>query len=394
MERAYVYLGWFLALNGITRYYVCPRTGRLQKSRYLQYYSMVHNVLIIAGLPLFIGEILLRETVLDTRLNSHWIPLANFSHALLYGMLVLCCAYCAQFLQESIYRIIARLQSIEIAELPARSQRYMNFLIYVKLLVGSCYLIIYVASLFRRWWSVDAMKRICLLYNAFSISMTTFTSMLIYAILWKICHIAIGLQSQLKQLLEGRAEVGQLHVLYRQQQRLIAVCKEFCGNFRHVLLWYPMRILCTGVICAYFLIRIQLGQPNPKLNHGLAYMLLLIMLHALAEFYNLNKLAGDIANFVPNIFGNLQQAQPQSELVERAVSSPPFSFFSFEFLVFPIPQIHWMSLQLSCQRTTIHIFDVVALNKCFFFGVMAQIVLHTLYMVQNDYYLIMFNERV
>lgn len=48
-----------------------------------------------------------------------------------------------------------------------------------------------------------------------------------------------------------------------------------------------------------------------------------------------------------------------------------------------------MSLQLSSQSTSIHIFNIVSLGRGLWFGVVAEIVMHTLYMIQGDYILIM-----
>lgn len=118
-----------------------------------------------------------------------------------------------------------------------------------------------------------------------------------------------------KKLLDGKAELAELHLLYRQQQCLIAVCNEFCVTFRHLLLWYPIRTLCSGVICGYFLIATEFGQPNPTLNvvACVALLLILIMLHSFIEFYNLNILAGDVADFIPTILTIFRQSQPQAE---------------------------------------------------------------------------------
>lgn len=197
----------------------------------------------------------------------------------------------------------------------------MTIMIYLKFIFTFCNILVHVFSIYLRFFQAGLLRQIFYVYSLYSISMTTATSLMIYAILWKSCYSGIGLQEQLKKLLDGRAELAELHLLYRQQQCLVAVCNEFCITFRHLLLWYPIGTLCTGVICGYYFIATEFGQPNPTLNARVALILILIMLHAFIEFYNLNNLAGDVADFIPTILTIFRQSQPQAEPVERAVSS-------------------------------------------------------------------------
>jgi len=44
-----------------------------------------------------------------------------------------------------------------------------------------------------------------------------------------------------------------------------------------------------------------------------------------------------------------------------------------------------MILQFSFQSTKIHMFGVDTFNRSLVFNVMAQIVVHTIYMIQHDY---------
>ncbi|KAH8296920.1 hypothetical protein KR044_001054, partial [Drosophila immigrans] len=46
----------------------------------------------------------------------------------------------------------------------------------------------------------------------------------------------------------------------------------------------------------------------------------------------------------------------------------------------------WMTVQLNCQNTGIHVFGVVTLNRRLSFMVMTEVVLNTIYMVQTDYW--------
>lgn len=48
-----------------------------------------------------------------------------------------------------------------------------------------------------------------------------------------------------------------------------------------------------------------------------------------------------------------------------------------------------MSLQLSMQSISIHIFGLVTLNPGLFFSLLSQIILHAIYMIQNDYQRVM-----
>lgn len=48
-----------------------------------------------------------------------------------------------------------------------------------------------------------------------------------------------------------------------------------------------------------------------------------------------------------------------------------------------------MSLQLCVQSTRIHIFGLVSLNPGLFFSLLAQILLHAIYMIQYDYQRVM-----
>lgn len=320
MKRAYIYFAWFLALNGMTRYYPCWQTGQLKRSRYLQYYSIVHNMLTVCGMPLVLEKMQTRETVLSAQVKSNWIHMGTIVYFLLYLFLIISCVYTSQFLFTSLYRIIRQLQSLNRVKVTPQRQRYMTIIIYSKFLLAFCYICVHVFSFFLRFYQAGLLQKICYVYTLNSVSMTTATSLMIYAILWKSCYSGIGLQEQLKKLLDGKAELADLHQLYRQQQCLIAVCNEFCVTFRHLLLWYPIRTLCTGVICGYYLIATEFGQSNPTLNAYVALILILVMLHSFIEFYNLNNLAGDVANFIPTILTIFRQSQPQAEPVERAVS--------------------------------------------------------------------------
>lgn len=305
----------------MTRYYPCPKTGRLKRSRYLWYYSVVHNMLAICGMPLVLERMQSDDKLMNTKLDSSWISLSIFLYFGLHCALIFSCTYSSQFLHTSIYRIIEEVMREDRAELPALDKRYMTIMICVKFSIGFCFWIMNIIRLTLNWFKVGWLENMGKIYGLFTISMTIATSLLVYSILWKICRIAIGLQEQLKLLLNGKAKLADLHRLYGQQQCLIGVCNEFCATFRHILLWYPMRLLCTGVTCGYLQISINFGHPNPALNSSLSVILLLIMSHAFIEFFNLNNLGEDVANFIPTILTIFRQSQPQAEPVERAVSS-------------------------------------------------------------------------
>lgn len=331
----------------MTRYYPCPKTGRLKRSRYLWYYSVVHNILAIGGMPLVLERMQSDEKLMNTKLNSNWISLSLFLYFGLHCALILSCTYSSQFLHTSIYRIIDEVMREDRAELPILYKRYMTIMICVKFSIGFCFWIMNIIRLTLNRSEVGWLENLGKMYGLFTISMSIATYLLIYSILWKICRIAIGLQEQLKLLLAGNAKLTDLHRLYRQLQCLIRVCNEFCVTFRHILLWYPIRLLCIGMICGYLQISIKFGHPNPALNSSLSLILLFIMSHAFIEFFNLNNLGEDVANFIPTILTIFQQSQPQAESVERAVSSHCFELILFILFLYSIDYLDDFAVKLS-----------------------------------------------
>lgn len=314
---------YVLAINGLSHFYPQLKTGKLRRSKYLRIYSICHNGLIAAGIPVVLHDLLVVNSALRSRLNSNQIKVANIFFGSFNVALILACIHCGQLLQDSIWRMFERLRKLNHFDCrPAASPLRLLFL--VKLLLISLQLVLQLYYLISNWHAASAFQCLGSFWKFCTSNMISAASLLIFALLWQLTNCQLAVQLQLEQLLNQQPRhPQQLLQLQHQQQLLLNIVSNFCSTFRHFLLWYLLRLVLTAIQSGYLLIRIQFGKRNSYLNFRTALLISVVTLHALMEFYLLNFLAGFIEQLRLNILLILQRAKPQMQLIERIVSMIP-----------------------------------------------------------------------
>lgn len=296
-------MGWqvlclfaFLTVNGL-----CSDYARLQKKHLwiwnlLRLYSLSHNTLMLLGLPLLLYDLLLRDSLVRSQVQSQLIEIINKIFGLVQVFLILACIYCARRLQSPIRSLFEQLQQLEGSQQVHAAKQHLRLLLRLKVSLQ----VLQVVIQFSAWLSLLRDSSIFeLLGNSWrtcSISMIHATYFLLFVLLWRMCVCNVTLQAQLEQLLATSpchsSRLQQLCQLQRQQQCLIRIVAQFCHHFRHVLLWYLLYVGFTGIQCGYYLIRIQFGRTHRILNQRVGILIGTIVLQALTELYLLCNLAG------------------------------------------------------------------------------------------------------
>jgi len=104
----------FLAINGMIYYIPQSHTYRLKRSRYMQFYGILHNLLALLGLPVLLHDLFANNPVSRSQVQSNLIRLTNMFFGLFDVFLILSCVYCSQRLQIPICRLYERLQRLNV----------------------------------------------------------------------------------------------------------------------------------------------------------------------------------------------------------------------------------------------------------------------------------------
>ncbi|KAH8296924.1 hypothetical protein KR044_001058, partial [Drosophila immigrans] len=364
-------IAYFLSLNGLLYYYPHNRHNcGLKRSRYLQIYGICHNLLMLLGLPVVLHDLFTQNPKARAEVQSALIRLTNMIFGVFNVLLIVSCVHCAQRLQPPICHMYEKLHRIQRYCWPTTAApRELHMLLFVKLLLVLGHVSLQFCFFAFRFGSSSSSTYQLLgsLWRLCTSNMVCAASLMAFGLLWLTCHCNLGLHLRLEQLLSQRARPEQLHELLLQQQQLIHIIADFCDIFRHILLWNLLCTALTGIQSGYYLIRIVFGRSHPHLSLQTAGTIALVAFHSLAEFSIVNFLAGIAEDLKERTACLLRRCNPKLQPIERTVSNA------------------WMMLQLSFQSTKIHIFGIGTLNRSLVFNVMAQIVAHSLYMIQHDY---------
>ncbi|KAH8370223.1 hypothetical protein KR093_002686, partial [Drosophila rubida] len=365
MNWIVVSVAYFAALNGMSSYYPQRHRRSLQRSRYLQLYGICHNLLVLLGLPVLLHDLFTQNPNARAQVQSPLIRLINIIFGVFKVLLIVSCVYCANRLQTPIRRMFEKLQSMDKRCWTTAAPRELHVLLFVKLVFVVVHVALQLSFFVSRLASSPAFYLWGSLWRLTTNNMISAASLLAFLLLWQTCRCNLALQSRLEQLLRRRAQPEQVHDLLLQQQQLILIIGDFCGIFDHILFWDLLCTAFTGIQSGYYLIRILFGRRHSHLSLKTAITIASVVFHSLAEFYIVNFLAGVVEDLKERTNCILRRCRPQFESIERTTA--------------------WMMLQMSFQSTKIQIFGFGTLNRSLVFNVMAQIVAHTLYMIQHDY---------
>ncbi|KAH8389685.1 hypothetical protein KR215_008968, partial [Drosophila sulfurigaster] len=364
MKKIKVFLGIFPALNGILHYYPDLETGRLRRSQYLRVYSIVHSLLMACGVPLLYLAFLSEKPVIGKHLTSHWLIYGRWICVITQVVGLIAIIYCAQFQQSSIHHLYAKLEEMEGVEPAPNDRRHLYTLLCTKLFIVVNHLIMHtIYNIWKLRHSNSSLESLEIVYVFSTYCLAAAKSLLLFGFLWRICYCGFGIQSQLKKLLTRRVKLRELQELFKRQQDLINLCGEFCQIFRHVIMFTLAQMLSVGIFFGYFLFRLEVTNGVSRWRF---FGLLSTSICCFVEFYITNNMSRTLAAFIPEAIFELRQSETKSQRVERA--------------------INWMTLQLSCQNTEIQIYNIATVNNRLSFIAVSEVLLHILYMIQNDYY--------
>lgn len=311
----------FFAANGL-----CSSYGKEMHpwiSLVLHIYSLSHNALMLLGMPLLLYE-LQHDSPLRAQVQSELVRVVNILYGYGQVLLILACIYCARRLQSPIRGLFEQLQELERS--PSAPQPHLRRLLRLKVALMAFQVLLQSLSWLAQFeTSLTTYEFLGNSWRFSSTNMVNASYFLLFVLLWKICNCNLRLQAQLQQLLHLRVvPTEQLRRLQRQQQCLIHISGSFCHHFRHVLTWFLLHISFAGILCGYYLIRIQFGRTNPHLNWQTSIVIGVVVLHALLELYMLSCLAacmeqlGEATRCI--LWRSIDSSGGQSNTFERCVS--------------------------------------------------------------------------
>ncbi|XP_043065202.1 putative gustatory receptor 85a [Drosophila ficusphila] len=366
------FLGYFCALNGIVNFYMDYESDKLRWSRCLVIYRILQNfIVLIMSMKFFFNfwEILAEEMEKSTLMTINFL----IYFALVFLTLISCMA-CTYRWQKRIFRIFNKLQrQKKLCEMmgyrvPKEKQLYMDRLLYILTALLILRLGIHVAMFVFQ--AELHFKHPCNCF--FSECMIFAMSYLFFALLAKICQSWWRLEFGLKMLIFNQKpipvsrQLGELCRLRNMFQSLINLLSELCSIFQWVLLCYLARNIWSGIVVGYLEVRLvyRYGRDDEELMYlGLGFVICLqpIMLSCL-----LSTISFKTCSLLEETRDLLKTPHKRSAQVEQSVE--------------------WWSLQLAWQHTCVSIFGTFRLNRALAFQHVAVIWLHTLYLVQSNYY--------
>ncbi|KAH8389688.1 hypothetical protein KR215_008978, partial [Drosophila sulfurigaster] len=367
MRKLQVFIGWFQALNGITEYYPDAQTGSLKRSKYLKFYIIFHNLLTLFGTSLLFNDLHAKRSSAVYAVHSHWITYAAIFYTIVKILVVFLTLHSVLAQRKHIHSIISKLQKLDSTNFSRSDRIKLGVLQYIKLSAHFYNIMLYINKFYLQWDHLTVITVLFYCYGIWCHTKVCAMTLLLFEILWKIHHVGIGLQSQLEMLLAQRVQILKLRRVFMQHQQFINVCNEYCANFPHFLVWYPLKNICIVILAAYYLLREKFANESALyMDVTTIIFISAFTMHLIAEIYVINSLSEAIADFIPDTISLLWQSKHQDHRVELAII--------------------WMKLQLCCQSTDIQLFGVVTLNKRLSFIVVAETVLNTICMIQSDYY--------
>lgn len=311
----------FFAVNGL-----CSSYGKGMHpwmSLVLHIYRVSHNALMLLGLPVLLYD-LHQDSPLRAQLQSELVRVVNNMYGLVQVLLILVCIYCVRRFESSIRGLFEQLQQMERS--PSAPQPHLRRLLRLKVALLAFQVLLQSLSWLSQFDTSPTMYEF--LGNSWRFcctNMVNATYFVLFVLLWKICHCNLRLQAQLEQLLLLRVvPTEQLRRLQRQQQCLIHIFGSFCHHFRHVLTSYLLHISFAGILCGYYLIRIQFGRTTPHLNWQTSILIGVVVINALTELYMLSYLAGCMEQLGEAtrciLWRSIDNSVGQSNPFERCVS--------------------------------------------------------------------------
>ncbi|KAH8382511.1 hypothetical protein KR009_003934, partial [Drosophila setifemur] len=363
------FLGIFFALNGVLDFYLDRKSGKPHRSRILTLYRMVHNFMVLLLTTKFLLDF--SEVNCKDIMESTLMTLNFLAYFTLVYLSVLSCMDCSYRWQDRIYKMLWKLhKQQEMAKsrgytVPRRKQRFLDrrLALLVVLLIIRVGVHLALNLLRDRMGFFHPCN--CFLPELMIFAMNSF----VFSIVAKICRCCWRVESGLEMVLRNpkpiQDKLNEIRSLKNMLQAIVDLTSEVCAIFKSVLLFYLARVLWSGIVVGYLLIRMfwGRGKGDPVLMYVvLAFVICVQPLMYAAVMHFLTHEADSLLEDVKEI---IRQPQKQSAKVERS--------------------LEWFSLHLATQHTDITIFGTFRINRSLAFQSVSLILIHVLYMVQSDY---------
>lgn len=320
------WITYFVAFCGVSGFYFDIRTGNVTKSRFLLIYSKlcclftltVFSLLFITKgykLPLFSTQSKLMELILSS------LPAVAY-------MTIVSCIFSTQRWQHRIYEMIRNLVAMEklIAEYsywPAPSeQSYLRRMFWIRLLVVVPRLTVTLIQI------PSAGKRLLVSFSIVgTILLTTGLYYLIFLIIWGLCYTFTKLQSYLEQLYVDPMPVSRKEqkVLeaHRMYYKLLRMTNDICEIFKYPLAFSLLQMVFTECMSGYIFCRVLFGSPIHLFNLVNEWLIMILNLLTVFEFWVLCFVANKAAKLHDKTFQLLRTSPLDSDVLKRSVGSIP-----------------------------------------------------------------------
>ncbi|KAH8271237.1 hypothetical protein KR018_002635, partial [Drosophila ironensis] len=382
-------LDYFCALNGTVDFFIDHNSKRLQWSRILCIYRIVHNFLVITFTAKFILDF--RVIVLADMMKSTLLTLNYVTYFTLVYVTVISCMDCSYRRQNRIYIIKQTLLHLKMSSknkdcfAPKDKQQSLDYLLYVLALLLALRLSIHVAlNVLRERMGFNHPCN-CFLSEGMIFAMNT----LVFGILSDICQCWWRTLSQFGKLISGRKNIShakkiqQIRQLQVRFQCLIDLTAEVSCIFKYVFLCYLARNLWSGIVVGYLIVRMCLGQGSG--DNEFMYILLAFVTCIQPLMYSLlmNCIFHTTDSLLGSVRDTLRQSNANEDRAGRRVGIMVYiAETNYEWNDF---QMEWFSMQLARQHTFITVYGTFRINRSLAFRSSAVILIHVLYMVQADY---------
>ncbi|KAH8407679.1 hypothetical protein KR222_010575 [Zaprionus bogoriensis] len=364
-NKLYALLGYILAAHGLTKFHFNLQAGKWQKSRFLHYYAIMQNVILLCAMSWMVNEE--RNHKRKHYFPTNFVRFVRFIRCIEISLTTLNCVYSSQFQQqrvtqlyEKLRRIQRALQSHNRAHNEKRSERVFLCLNLFSIVVNFILLEI------LDYGSVRSIKFISFIYwelILFGNLVAALTYVVAFYIIWSIYQCC----DHLRNCLADRQY--DLHNLHHQQQQLIDLTTETCRVFNNILTYFPVRAGWFTILSGYFLIRHFYGTEeifNMAFKQPVIVIMAFSMITNLMVLYGFSCLAGKMSRILKETGNTLRESQTESVHIER--------------------KNDWLAMHLSWQSMELRLFGAVTLSGRLFFCFMSQILLYTICLVQGDFH--------
>ncbi|XP_017071897.2 LOW QUALITY PROTEIN: putative gustatory receptor 85a [Drosophila eugracilis] len=368
-----LFLGSFCALNGILDFYVDIGSERVRWAYSLAIYRIVHNFVVFCLTTKFLLDFW-EDHEADIE-KSLLMTLNYLTYFLLVFIAIVSSMFCCYRCKNRIFMVIQKLKhqkklSRQMGyEVPKGNQLFVDSLMFLLTFLLLLRITIHVTTFV--FSGKLGLNHPC---NCFFPECMIFAmNYIIFAILVEISQCWWRLESSLKMIMRNpkrtsiNNQLYQIQRIHRMLQGLIDLTTEVCSIFKFALLSYMIRLLWSGIVAGYLVVRFILGNGHSDIEFTYLVLAFIICIQPLMLSLVVSNIAHTAGFLIESVKDILRTPHKQGAQVERS--------------------IEWFMLQLAWQHTYISIFGTFRINRSLAFQCTSVILLQVVYMVQSDYIL-------